>query len=163
MREAEHGEIEQLLAVLVAEPAQLQPFESRVDVCDREHGPTGNVRLRRRPEGGQVAADEQREPFLAGDVLKPDPVFARRKRSARRLPRFRRRGPDEGQVTRRLQTAALGCEELVGLLARPRTPSGGKPAGRLAATWRCPQAESLPMVSVHHSWRDGSEALRDGQ
>jgi len=155
------GQVEQFLAVLVPEPPQLHAFESRLDVADREHGPVGDVRLRRRPERGQVAADEQREPFLAGDVLIADPVLGRRvKVGAPLLPGSGGRHPDEVEVD--ADTACpLAPEELLDLLPAAWTV-GEKPAyapGRRRHIVRLVRVDSLPPAPARVANRDGERPV----
>ena len=69
------GDVDELLALFVAEPAELQALQGRLDRGHLETRPVGDVVRRSRAEATEVAANEVIDPLLLGHVLRPDPVL----------------------------------------------------------------------------------------
>ena len=68
-------EVEELVAGLVAEAAQLHPLEHGREPLRRELRPAGDVLRLRRPEGAEVAAHQMFDPFVLGGHQRADPLL----------------------------------------------------------------------------------------
>jgi len=90
------GKVEQLLALLVAEAAQLQPLERRLDRCQLEAGPVRDVVRRGWAEALEIPPDKELESDLCACVLRAYPVRGECiEVGSSLLPGTRRWHPDE--------------------------------------------------------------------
>ncbi len=89
------GQVEQLPALLVAEPAGPDPLQHRAQRGQGQAGPAAQVAEGRRAEPGQVAADQVLEGVGLGDPPGPEPVGGQPVEvGPAALPGARRRDPD---------------------------------------------------------------------
>jgi hypothetical protein len=90
------GQVDQRAARLVAEAARGDALGDGLDGGGRKAGPAGDVAHGRRPEAGQVAANEVLDARVPAGVGRPQPVIGGDVQvGAALLPRARRRRPQQ--------------------------------------------------------------------
>jgi hypothetical protein len=77
-RQRQAREVDELLALLVLEAAQLEALENTRDVRLRDPGPACDVVGPRRAEPGEVPANQNLDPLMLADLLRAHPVLGER-------------------------------------------------------------------------------------
>ena len=160
------GEVEQLIALLVAEPAQLYTLERRLDRRQLEAGPVRDVVRRGWAEALEIPPDEQLNSVFGAYVLRTYPVRGECiEVGSSLLPGTRRRHPHELEPEPDPRAPGFRAERLDDL-GLPARAGGEEPADPGRGTFKLLLGEFVDprSLAATPAQRDGERpvvALRD--